>query len=467
MTERRISELSKARTLAESGELDQSMRLAEHWLMENPNDIQALVVASFVLRRARKLPQAYHLSRRITELEPSEPAGWINFGQICNELFREQEAERAYKRGLATAKDADSRSKLYTNLSALMIDMGRFPEALKAAESSLEAKPQSNPARSNLGFCQLAAHDWGSGWKNYRACLGTEARKKTVYRDPAEPEWDGQAGQTVILYGEQGIGDEICFASMLPDAIRRADKLILDIDERLAGLFRRSFPQAKVYGTRNAKPGDEPWSMEDRQFDSSLAIAQIGEFFRQKDSDFPAGSYLTADPDRMLMWKALWAKKGKPVVGIAWTGGIWQTGAKFRKLTLEQLLPVFQSIDAHWVCLQYKDAAREIAAFRKAHPEVDLMQYPHGTLTSDYDDTAALVASLECVVSVPTAVVHAAGALGVPCLAMKAPHSCWKFYAGLPFHPEVQLIENEGNWDRTIIETAGALRKRMRQREAA
>lgn len=467
MNERRISDLQQARRFAEANEPDQALKLAEHWLMENPDDIQALVVASFVLRRVRKLPQAYHLSRRITELEPKEPAGWINFGQISNELFRTPEAERAYRRGLACAKDADSRSKLYTNLSALLIDMGRFDEALKAAEASIEAKPQSNPARTNLGFCQLAQRNWSEGWKNYRTCLGTEVRKKRIYREPHEAEWDGSAGQTVILYGEQGIGDEICFASMLPDAIARAGKVILDIDERLANLFRRSFAQAKVYGTRNAKPGDEPWAMEDRQFDCSLAIAQIGEFFRQQDSDFPAAPYLVADPERLLMWKALWAMKQKPMIGIAWSGGIWQTGAKFRRLQLEQLLPVFQSLDAHWVCLQYKDAAREIAGFRKQHSEIDLVQYPHATLTNDYDDTAALVASLDCVVSVPTAVVHAAGALGVPCMAMKAPHSCWKFSAGLPFHPGVELIENEGNWDRTILETASALRKRMRQREAA
>jgi tetratricopeptide (TPR) repeat protein len=463
----RIEELTKARALSEAGELDKAMGIAERYLFEDPNDIQALVVVTFVLRRARKLPQAYHIARRVTELEPNEAAGWINFGQVCNELMRQQDAERAYKRGLAVTKDPHFLSMLYTNLSALLIDMGRFAEGEQAAEASLKAKPESNPARSNLGFCQLARKDWASGWQNYRKCLGTEARKKAIYREPAEAEWDGSEGKTVILYGEQGIGDEICFASMLPDAIRRAGKVILDIDERLANLFRRSFPQAKVYGTRNAKPGDEPWAMEDRQFDCSLAIAQIGEFFRQKDSDFPAEPYLVPDPDRVTMWKALWASKGKPVIGVAWTGGIWQTGSKYRKLKLEQMLPIMQALDAHWVCLQYKDASREIAAFRKKHPDIDLVQYPFATLTNDYDDTAALVASLACVVSVPTAVVHLAGALGVLCLAMKSPHSCWKFTAGLPFHPGVELIEHVDNWDKTIRETSGLLRKRMRRLEAA
>lgn len=463
----RVACLAKARDLSERGELDEAYRLAGHWLMENPNDVLAMVVLTFILRKARKLPEAYHLAKKVTELDPQGAAGWINYGQICNELFRVDEAERAYRRGLSVAKDNHSISMLYTNLSALHIDLGRFDEAYKEAQASLEAKPESQPARSNLGFAQLAKHEWASGWKNYRACLGTDARRKSTYRVPAEPEWDGSEGKRVILFGEQGIGDEICFASMLPDAIKRCSHVILDIDERLATLFRRSFPQASVYGTRNATAADGiQWDKKDHVFDASLAIAQLGEYFRTTDDSFPSEPYLVADADRVTMWRALWAKKAKPVIGIAWTGGIWQTGAKFRKLTLEQMLTVFQSIDAHFVCLQYKDASSEISAFKKRHPEIDLVEYSYATITRNYDDTAALVASLDCVLSVPTAVVHLAAALGTPCIAMNSPHRCWKFYGGLAMHPTVDLVPHDG-WDKTIMEAARRLAKRFQKQEAA
>jgi tetratricopeptide (TPR) repeat protein len=247
----RMEALTAARNLSERGELDEAYRLVGHWLLEDPNDVLALVVCTFILRKARKLPEAFHIAKKVTELAPNDATSWINYGQICNELFRADDAERAYKRGLSVAKDRHSKSMLYTNLSALCIDLGRFDEAHDAAEKSLEQKPESGPARSNLGFCQLAKRQWLEGWKNYRACLGTEARKKTAYRTPNEPEWHGEPDKRVILYGEQGIGDEICFASMLPDAIAKCSQVILDIDERLAGLFKRSFPKARVYGTRN------------------------------------------------------------------------------------------------------------------------------------------------------------------------------------------------------------------------
>ena len=464
----RVESLTQARKFAETGQGEKAYEIAGHWLMEDPNDVLALVIMTFVLRKARRLPEAYHIAKKVSELAPEDAASWINFGQICNELFRVEDAERCYKRGLSVAKDPQSRAMLYTNLSALHIDLGRFEDAERETLMALECKPHSEAARSNLGFCQLAKRNWSEGWKNYGRCVGTDSRSSNFYRNPPEPKWQGEPGKRVILHGEQGLGDEICFASMIPDAIARAGHVILDIDPRLEKLFKRSFPKASVYGTRGATPENfKPWAEKDRIFDCSLAIAQVGEFFRNKDEDFPATPYLVADPDRVAMWRSMWNKKGKPVIGLAWTGGMWQTGAKFRKLRLEQYLPIMQSIDAHFVCLQYKDASAEIARFREKHPHIDIAQYDYATLTRDYDDTAALVASLDCVVSVPTAVVHLAAALGTPCIAMNSPHRCWKFYGGLAFHPTVDLVPNEG-WDKTIMETAQRLRMRLcKQTEVA
>lgn len=463
----REEELTLAKNLAERGDLDKAYAYASRWLIEDPNDVLALVICTFILRKARKLPEAYHIAKKVTELAPENAAGWINYGQICNELFRVDDAERSYKRGLTVAKDPNSISMLYTNLAALHIDLGRFDEAQIEAEKALEKKPESGSARSNLGFCQLAKHDWANGWKNYRVCLGTEARKRTVYKNPDEPEWHGEADKRVVLYGEQGIGDEICFASMLPDAIKHAAQIILDIDPRLEGLFKRSFPKAHVHGTRMATAENaKPWPKEDRDFDCSLAIAQIGEFFRLKDEDFSAEPYLIPDPDRAMMWRSLFAAKKKPVIGIAWTGGTWQTGAKFRNLKLEQMLPILRSIDAHWVSLQYKDVSKELDVFKAKYPDIDIAQYKHATLTSDYDDTAALVSALDCVVSVPTAVVHLGAALGTPVIAMNSTHRCWKFYGGLVMHPTVDLVHNIG-WDKAIMEAAKRLTGRFERKEAA
>lgn len=445
--------LIQARKLVDQGEVDHAWKIAKTALFEDPNSIAALGVAAAVQERAGNLGVAYQFYKRISELEPRESASWVNFGKVAEDLWRSTEAERAYGKGLEVATREASKVMLFGNMSALMIDNGRYKEAEKWARRALALDPESAPVKMNLGFCQLAQHEWAEGWKNYHHTIGTDWRPRKQYKD--EPEWDGSPDKNLVLYGDQGIGDEICFASMVKDVQKVSKKLILDIDARLTALFKRSFPGVRIYGTRLTKEGDGvKWAKEDRDIECSLPLGQAGEYMRLKPEDFPSEPYLKADPERVLMWKSLWAVKGKPVIGIAWSGGIPKTGMKFRTLGLEKLLPLFNAVDAHWVSLQYKPASAEIAEFTLFNQLVDIKEYPYATLTKDYDDTAALVASLDLVISVPTAAAHLAGALGTPCIAMKSPKSCWKFYKGLAWHPGVRLVENSGEWDKTIADTA-------------
>lgn len=457
----KAEDLQKARVLIEANRCVEGWPLIERYLLEDPEDPQALIVAGFLNVRIRNYPLAYLFARRLSEVAPRDPAAWINMVQACKFMQREKEGERAARQGLADAKLPADRAALYQNLASIYMDSGRFADAEPILAKALELDPNNSKFLANLGMCQLARHDWMNGWKNYRCLIGTEERVRQVYSDPEEPLWDGSPGQTVLLYGDQGIGDEVCFASMVNDASDRCDKLILNVDRRLERLFKRSFPKVEVHGRR-----DQRWDAETK-IDASLPLSQAGEYLRLSEDDFDADPYLKADHDRVLMWRSLFATKRKPVIGIAWTGGLWHTGSKFRHCTLESLLPLFQSVDAHWVSLQYKDAQAEIDAFRARHPEIDIVQYPHATLTQDYDDTASLVASLDLVVGVPTAVIHLAGALGTPCFAMQSPKPCWKFAKGLAFHPNVELIESFGTWDQTIRETVTALKARYRKQEAA
>lgn len=445
-------QLGKAKTLWDQDKVDDAWDIVRELLREHPFDPILLQMGGHIYEKAGNMPVAYHLFRAATEQDPREASGWLNFGRIAEEIWRSSEAERAYQKALKYSKRDETTRCTYGNLAALHIDNARYPEAEHWARKCLERWPDDEGARANLGFAQLGQRNWAEGWKNYRAVLGMPSRTRLTYGDT--PEWDGTPGQTVVLYGEQGLGDEISFASMVPDAVRHCEKVVIDCDVRLANLFQRSFPQAKVYGTRKVKPFEaklQMWQPEDRAIEASLAIGQIGEYYRTKDSDFPGAPYLVADPERVLMWKALWAQKRKPVIGIAWQGGIPKTGARFRRWTLEQLLPVFQSVDAHWVCLEYKPARAEIDAFRAKHPEVDLREYAHGTLTKDYDDTAALVASLDMVFCMQTAVAHLGGAMGIPTWVCVPPISQWRYSVegdSVPWYNSLRVIrQDRGEWN--------------------
>ncbi len=404
--------------------------------MENPNDARALCVGSFVLRRMGHLPQAYHMARSATQLEPNTPIPWINLGHCAAELWLVEEAESHYQKALVLSKTQENQLSCLLNLGALYVDNGLFERGEAITREILKIDSTHSKALSNLGICKLARRDW-SGWVDYHRLIGTPYRTKVQYKN--EPEWDGSPGKTVVLYAEQGLGDEISFASMIPDAVQIARKVIFDCDGRLANLFRRSFPDVTVYGTRVK---DEKWAKEDREFDCSLPVGQLGEFFRTTDDSFPGTPYLKACPIRTAMWKSQWTK---PTIGIAWSGGVSRTNARNRRLSLKDLAPLFE-LDAHFVSLQYRDASEEIRGTK-------VVQYPWATLTDDYDDTAALVASLDCVITMQTAVAHTAGALGVPVTVLVPRGTSWRYGTEgntIPWYRSMKVIHQTGDWRQEI-----------------
>jgi tetratricopeptide (TPR) repeat protein len=465
----RVDDLKHAKDLAEAGELDLSWDIVNRQLTTNPDDPLALLIASYIMEKSNKPVLAYHLARRVSELAPTRFEGWNNFGRAADMLWMVEVSERAIRRAINAARTDKDKATALLNLSALYINIGRFAEAEKLAEQSLETD-YSAKGKANLGFCQLARRNWEEGWDNYKFSLGIMPRMKVQYAD--EPEWDGTKGQAVAIYGEQGIGDEISFASMLPDAGKDCKKVIIDCDKRLKNLFQRSFPWACVYGTRSDKAVD--WAAEDRQIDASASMGSLGGIYRRSAESFDGEPYLTPDKDRVTMWEALWKSKGKPVIGIAWTGGISRTGSTYRQWSLDDLLPVFTSIDAHWVCLQYKDAEPEITEFLRRHPSVSLTQYPFATLSKDYDDTAALVASLDMVVCVQTAIAHLAGALGKKCIVCVPKNSQWRYGSDgdtIPWYKSVSVYRQQklGEWSNVINRLANSVKREFgeKSQEAA
>lgn len=454
----RLQELKKADALAKSGEVDAAWAIVNKYLCVNPDDPMALILGCYCMDKAQNYPVAYHFARKASEMAPDQFATWFDYGRICDHLWRPDESERAYRKAIKVATNPRNKSYALMNLAALYIQSGEFSKAEPFARQALMADPDLRGAKANLGFCQLAARNWAEGWDNYANSLGAETRKMVQYGD--EPIWDGRPCLTVAVYGEQGLGDEISFASMIPDAVNDCARVIIDCDKRLKGLFQRSFPLAKVYGTRAER--QLAWDVPDQSIHASIPMGGLGGIYRRSAEAFTGKPYLTPDPDRAAMWSALFAGKGKPVIGIAWTGGIKQTGADFRKWSLEDLLPIFQSVDAHFVSLQYRDASAEIAEFTAKYPEIDLAQYPYGTLTADYDDVAAMVFAMDRVVSMQTAVVHLAGALGKSCDVFVPKNSQWRYSESgdsMPWYSSVRVIRQavRGHWSNTIKDYADEL----------
>ena len=429
--------LKIAQSYLDDGDLDNAYRIANKALSTDPNDVEWLQMMSYIMLQSEKFPIAYSLAKRVTELRPDRSQGWLNYGMAARELWRFKEARRAYKRGVNMAKTPDEKAMMYVNTGSLCVDMGDYKAGEDYSRLALAHNPDSIKAKANLGFAELGQGK--DGWSNYRACIGTDWRPHLRYNK--EPFWDGESQGTICIYGEQGLGDMLCFGGLLRPMIEwcaeNDSHLIVDIDPRLLNTFKRSYPGVEIHPTL----GESRVRWDTKRIDYSLPMGQLAEYF-----PIDKTPWIVPDSERVLQWRALFESKGKPAIGVAWTGGIPKTGDHYRKVTIEQLQPLFEAVDAHWVSLQYKPAG-------ECYP---VTEYARATLVRNYDDTIGMVAALDAVVGVPTTVIHAAGCLGVRTIAMDAPIRCWKFASGVPFHPVTQIPYNT-DWDQTIRDTASHL----------
>jgi Tfp pilus assembly protein PilF len=449
-----VDELVKqAQAALDNNEPDAALRLCTEILNEDFNNVMALHLTGVALARGGRYGLACNLFRQVIKMAPSRAEAFNNMGMCYTEIWDLKNAEMCFMEALR--RDPKDWSAMH-NMALLYLNRCDPHKALEWSDKALKIEPSNWNARETKAFAQLALGKWKEGWENFEVSLGGPHRREWAYKEPPnrEPRWDGTPGKTVVIYGEQGLGDEISFASIIPDAIRDCKKVIIDCDPRLEGLFKRSFPQADVYGTRQQGKG-VGW-IANYDIDARCSGASLTRFYRNSDESFPGTPYLVADSERRIQWRALLDTFGpEPKVGIAWTGGLRDTGAKKRTIPVEQLAPVFAN-NAHFISLQYKgDVPGEVGG-KKLH------NWNRATRTNDYDDTAALVAELDLVIAVNTSVVHLAGALGVPCWTLTPFKPRW-FYGikgkTLPWYKSVRVFRQSNDWKPVIQTVADELKE--------
>jgi hypothetical protein len=439
-------QLAIAELLRQKGELDEAMRICNEFLNGNFGDIGAIALASHILIDSGRLGLANALLKLAVKINPESSVLWSNLGLTFQEGSDLAEGEAAFIKAI----NRDPRNAFaLNNLAQLYVNTAQPQKAINCATKAIELDPSLPEARYNLGLANLQLGNWKEGWDGYEYNLGAHRhRRERVYGKV--PRWDGTKGKTVIAYGEQGLGDEISFASCIPDLLREC-RVVLESDKRLDALFRRSFG-VPTYGTR--KEAGIGWVKEHKP-DASVAFGSLPHFYRNSTESFPGTPYLKADPERRLMYRALLDSLGPQMkVGLAWTGGLKNTGKERRSVELKDLAPILAQ-DAIFVSLQYMDAP-EVAGTKVHH-------WPFAVQTQDYDDTAALVAELDLVICVTTAVVDLCGGLGMPCWVLTPKAPMWRY--GLSgeayvWSNAVRLYRQTNEWIHPISEIARDLREK-------
>lgn len=432
--------LSAIHELVEAQDFENAMPLIGVVLENEPNNAPALHFLGYIYLMGGNYGLAYQMYRRALQEHAGNHALWTSLGRAAHELGRHDEAIKCF---LKSAEINPEYAMAYSNAAATFGKISKWDECEKSARLAIECDPKDLPAHLNLAHSLLAQGKWREGWQEWGKSLGCKYRKEWAYGD--ETRWDGSPDKRVVIYGEQGLGDEIFYANCVPDAVNISQKVWIDCDPRLEGLFKRSFPRAEVHGTRR---DDHPAWIVNAPIQHRCAIGGLPEFFRNDSKEFPRKPYLVADPERRIMWRALFDSWGKKVIGITTHGGVKHTNADGRKIPFDDLLPLLEK-DYEFVSLDYDP---DDTSLDEELNGVKIHKFPFATQSQDYDDTAALIAELDYVIGVPTTAQHCAAALGVQTICLVPDHHQWRYgQASMPWYRTMRLIYQNGRpWGEVV-----------------
>ncbi len=446
-----------ARLLAESHGVDAATELLREAVRKGIADVAVLCRLAELLNQQGAAREAVAAYRSAIDKFPDDPAPLVNLGMIWLGQFGDaREAEALFRRA---AELDPALVEAQANLGLALQEQGRFEDAFQHYDQLIAAEPGVVEYRWNRGLANLIVGKYVAGWQDYelrkvRPDAGGVHEKFTL------PDWDGSPlkGRSILVYGEQGLGDEVMFASCLPDVIAQAALCVVECDARVEALYRRSFPQARVEARGRERARD--WRAAHPALELQSAVGSLPRYLRQRDADFPVhAGYLVADARATARWRErLQALGSSPKVGISWRGGTLRTRSGLRSLALEQLAPLLDSSGVTFVVLQRGLSADERAALARRSnvfiPEA----------MADVDELVALMSALDLTISVPSTNVHLAGALGRPIWVLLTHSPEWRYrWQGerMFWYPSARLFRQSrpGDWQSVVNRTCGILQQ--------
>ncbi len=345
-----------------------------------------------------------------------------------------------------------------TCIAHALRDLGRLDEAIAAYDEVLAECPQFGDALINRCYSLLMRGDYVAGWSAYEQRFDAT---QTLLKDFGISRWRGEPfqGKRVLVLAEQGIGDEIMFASCIPDLQAIAGDCLIQCSRRLTGLFARSFPQASVHGAD--KNEDDEWLRALPAIDFQVPIGSLPLHFRRAHSQFPAhGGYLRAEPARIEAWRrTLTAPTKAARIGIAWRGGTLRNRQYLRSSSLADWVPIIAHPHYEFVSLQYGDCTSELQALGAQR---HLALRDAGNAAADLDELAALISALDLVISVDNTVAHLAGALGARVWVLLPFSAEWRYLRSansMPWYSSARLFRQPRprDWAAVMDRVARAL----------
>ncbi len=381
---------------------------------------------------------------KVIDIAPQAAHGHVNRGVALLAMHQPEQALAALDQALALQpQDASAHGNRGNALSRLH----RWDEALAAFDTALALQPGQHLARWNIGMTLLRLGRWHEGWRQSEARL--DLFQAQGWRPPSTaPRWDGLSplvGQRVLVFSEQGLGDTLQFSRFVPLLQGLGAQVVFSVQAPLQGLMSRHLPGVEVV------PRDAPLPAHDLHIPlMSLPLALACD-----DTRLPPPLALQPDPQRMAAWRERLGPGRKARVGVVWSGNPQQSDDIHRSLPLRTLRP-WLSDGIDWVSLQ-----AEVQPWDLPHlPGSGLRHF--GEQLQSFEDTAALCAHMDAVVSVCTSVAHLAGTLGRPLCLLAAHTADWRWLLARqdsPWYPSATILRQDrpGDWDSALAQLGAQL----------
>jgi len=421
--------------LKDQGKLEQAIEAYSEALAIKPDDADILNNMGVTLKGQGELEKAIETFKMALNIKPDYAAAYNNLGVALKEQGKLEEAVEIYKKALLIKPDfADA----YTNMGNALKDQGKLEHAIKTLNKAIAINPDDAEAHHYLSFALLNTGRLKEGldeseWR-WKVKSDVSGERRFL-----QPSWDGKVSlenKSILVWCEQGIGDIIRCASLLPLISSQAQHCILECPKKLIPLFSQSFPNVEV------RPENRSLDLKRDDFDFQLPTGSLHKhFLAEVTSNTKPSAYLVPDPIRVNFWKSRLSSLGSgPYVGISWKSSLMQGERLKFYAPVSDWGPLLKLENTTFINLQYADAENDLIQIRDeygvtVHNFDDLDQY------NNLADVAALCAALDCVVSISNAVPTISAGVGTPTKYAVPAIYDWNNIIGNPVGPTVDIFK--------------------------
>ncbi len=367
-----------------------------------------------------QIEEAIGCYEKAIAIKPAYSRAYSNLGNAMREVGRLQEAIKCCNRAIELQPH---NAEAYGNLGNILNAQGRVQEAKEAMDKALSIAPQDLMIRHKMAYVDMALGNCAPAWEGYerRIALTPELHSHFPY-----PRWQGEplAGRTVLVYAEQGVGDEISFSLFFNDLASLAARCLVLCDPRLVPLYERSFPEIEIIGAPREKYRQLIQSMPPVDF--QFAAGSLAKYLRPELDDLKPS--LIADPLRVEHWRQRFAELGpEPKIGISWSTSKKNAFRRLAHSNLEEWGPILGVPKVKFVNLFYGDVTDDLEYARKEF-NIDIINFAGSEidLYDDFDDLFAMMSALDMIITTPSSIATLACNLGKKCWYFYTPRIMWR-----------------------------------------